>query len=365
MLHEFISANRDELIARARARVMERKLPRATALELQHGVPLFLSQVVELLRDAMIPGQDDSAQGVMKANAGTHGQNLLAGGLTVGQVVHDYGDICQVVTELAVERNVPIAASDFRTFNRCLDDAIAHAVTEYASARERTIAREETQRLGILAHELRNVIATAILSFDTIKRGVAGPSGSLGLLHTRSLLQLRDLVDRSLTEVRLDAEIIAREPVAIAEFIEDAEIAAAIQARTLNLELAVSPVERGVTVEIDRQVLGGALANLLGNAFKFTRPASVVSLSVRTTNLRVCIDVEDKCGGLPEGKAADLFRPFEQRGSDRSGLGLGLMIARRAVEANGGELRVLDLPHVGCRFTIDLPRFYPAAGAPR
>ena len=132
-----------------------------------------------------------------------------------------------------------------------------------------------------------------------------------------------------------------------------------------NLELSVSRADFDVFVAVDRQVLGGALANLLGNAFKFTRPASVVSLSVRATALRVCIDVEDHCGGLPEGKAADLFRPFEQRGSDRSGLGLGLMIARRAVEANGGELRVLDLPHVGCRFTIDLPRFYPAAGAHR
>jgi signal transduction histidine kinase len=71
------------------------------------------------------------------------------------------------------------------------------------------------------------------------------------------------------------------------------------------------------------------------------------------------LDVEDACGGLPPGKIEELFRPFEQRGADRTGLGLGLSISQQGVEANGGVLRAHDLPGIGCVFTIDLPRLPP------
>ena len=220
-----------------------------------------------------------------------HGQSLLAEGLTVAQVVHDYGDICQIVTELAIERHIPISTADFRAFNRCLDDAIAGAVTEYGRVREQSIAAAGAERLGVLAHEMRNVLSTAMLSFDTIKRGVAGTGGSVGAMaHPRSsqLVRLRDLIDRSLTRVRLDAEIIRRERVVVAEFLEEEEIAATIRAGMSGLELAVSPTDVAFVVEIDRQVMAGALANLLQNAFKFTRPHSRVTLSTRVTALCAC-----------------------------------------------------------------------------
>jgi signal transduction histidine kinase len=50
-----------------------------------------------------------------------------------------------------------------------------------------------------------------------------------------------------------------------------------------------------------------------------------------------------------------MFRPFEQRGTDRTGLGLGLIITRQAVAANGGSIHVRNLPGKGCLFTVDLP----------
>jgi signal transduction histidine kinase len=70
----------------------------------------------------------------------------------------------------------------------------------------------------------------------------------------------------------------------------------------------------------------------------------------------VCIEVSDECGGLPSGRAEELFRPFEQQGADRSALGLGLAICKRGVEANGGTLGVRDVPGKGCVFSVELPR---------
>ena len=98
--------------------------------------------------------------------------------------------------------------------------------------------------------------------------------------------------------------------------------------------------------------------NLLHNAFKYTHLPGRVVLRTRSEPGHILIEVEDGCGGLPE--TDELFRAFgDRRGSDRSGLGLGLSISRRAVAANGGEIRALSLPGKGCIFTIDLP-----AGAP-
>ncbi|MEO8631520.1 MAG: sensor histidine kinase, partial [Betaproteobacteria bacterium] len=77
----------------------------------------------------------------------------------MNQVVHNYGDLCQSVSDLAVEHGTPFTTNEFRTLNRCLDDAIAGAVTEYA--RQRDLVVEEgnqvaaTEHLGFLAHEMR------------------------------------------------------------------------------------------------------------------------------------------------------------------------------------------------------------------
>src|SRR5689334_11625315 len=123
MLHEFLTERRDELIARCKAKVSTRRSPPPTDIELDHGVPLFLDQLVDTLRLEL-----DSSPEIGKS-AIEHGNELLRRGFTVDQVVHDYGDVCQAVTELAVELDVPIATNEFRILNRCLDDAIADAVT--------------------------------------------------------------------------------------------------------------------------------------------------------------------------------------------------------------------------------------------
>ena len=129
-----------------------------------------------------------------------------------------------------------------------------------------------------------------------------------------------------------------------------------------GLSLLVGAIDGTLTVDADRQLLTSALANLLQNAVKFTREAGQVSLQVRATEEHVLIDVCDECGGLPPGVAEGLFRPFTQAGHDRTGLGLGLTIALRAVRANGGSIHVQDLPGTGCIFTIELPRQAPSSG---
>ena len=289
-----------------------------------------------------------------------HGHHLLLQGFTLSQVVHDYGDVCQSITELAVEKSAPISPNDFGTLNRCLDDAIAGAVTEYGRGQNQfTLDRESVrgnERLGFLAHELRNLINTAVIAFEVLKTGDVGVAGSTGGVLHRSLIGLRALIDRSLAEVRLTRAVQHREQFQVSEFIEELALAATLEANARGITLAVIPVEDGVAIEADRQVLAAAVGNLLQNAFKFTRPRTTVTLRVCACAERVLIEIQDECGGLPDENLNELFRPFEQRSADRTGLGLGLGLSRAGIEANSGRIHARNLPDRGCVFTVDLPR---------
>jgi signal transduction histidine kinase len=354
MLAEFLTRNREAIVALTQARVASRKYPKPSGLELANGIAVFLEQLGDALRLATSSDVVDHV--AISSSAGRHGLELLRRGLSIAQVVHDYGDICQAITQLAVEQEAPIPAHEFRTLNLCLDDAIAEAVTEYATQRERAIVDQGTERLGSLAHELRNLLNTAMLSFDTIAAGHVAPGGSTGLILGRSLVGLRDLIDRSLADVRLEAGGGHRERISVAELVEELEIGAVLQARARGLRFTASAVDRAVSIEGDRQHLLAAVSNLVQNALKFTRKDGAVSLTTRATAERVLFEVEDECGGLPEGATEDLFLPFTQAGTDRSGLGLGLSICLKIARAHGGAIRVRDLPGVGCIFTLDLPR---------
>jgi signal transduction histidine kinase len=352
MLLQFIRENRTELIRLTRDKVQTRSAPRATPEEIETGVPLFLLQFTDLLARTKLGESPSSTFG---ASAGEHGRDLLERGFSIAQVVHDYGDICQAITELATTQKKQISSTQFHTLNLCLDNAIAEAVTGYSHQREKNITADEIERLGSLAHELRNQLSTATLAFQVLKGGTVAIGGSTGALLERSLTGLRDLIDRSLAEVRLASGQHKRARVVVAEFIEELEVAASLDAKARDLDLTVASVDYGIVVEADRQLLGSAVGNLLQNAFRLTRAHGHVSLRAHAEGDRVLIDVEDECGGLPPGKAEELFRPFDRRGADKSGLGLGLAISRKSVDANGGEIHVKNKPGKGCVFTIELP----------
>jgi signal transduction histidine kinase len=352
MLSEFLAAHRETLIANSRAKVASRAAPRATPIELQTGVPLFLDQLISTLRIQESTGATPSDHQI-GLSAAKHGKALQEIGFTAAQVIHDYGDVCQAITELAGQLDAPIKADEFRTLNRCLDEAMA--VSEFGRQRELSISDDETERLGFFAHELRNALSNSMLAFEVLKGGTVGVGGSTGAMLGRNLTRMRDLIDRSLAEVRLKVGIRRRERVLLAEFIEEVEVAATIEAKARGLQLTVTSVPRGVSIEVDRQILAAAVANLLQNAFKFTHAGGHVVVRTHADADRAFIAIEDECGGLA-GRPEDLFAPFEQRGRDRSGLGLGLAIARQGVSANGGEIKVRNIAGEGCIFTVELPR---------
>jgi signal transduction histidine kinase len=371
VLCTFLSKNRLILIDTCRQTVAARTDPKATANELIYGVPIFLDQVIETLslEQTSDPQRSLAVSGVagrrsvseVGATATRHGRELLSHGFTLDQVVRDYGDVCQAITTLAFDQGVSIEAGEFRTLNRCLDNAVADAVTEYALQSGAIVAEDGAQalnaKLGSLAHELRNHVYTATVAIRAMRTGTVGLTGATGEVLDRALISIRTLIDRSLADVRVSAALPARqEVISVAAFVADTGASATFDKHARDCQFVVSGVDKGLEVYADREMLHSAVSNLLQNAFKFTKPNTAVSLRAFAAGDRVLVEIEDHCGGLPIGAADTMFVPFQQRSEDRSGLGLGLDICRRAVEANDGLLRVRDKPGSGCVFTVDLPR---------
>jgi signal transduction histidine kinase len=373
MLHEFLSQNRGGLIARCREKVAQRSSPKATPDELDHGVPFFLDQLIKTLQLEQTSqpsaglkvsgpsGGGKPALSELGEMAAKHGGELMRRGFTIEQVVHDYGDLCQSITDLAFEVNFPVEVDEFRTLNRCLDNAIAMAVTEFTYQRDFEVADKQVQALneqiGFLAHELRNYLHQAMLALTVIKEGNMGLHGATGTILDRAHLAMQSLINRSLTDVRITAGLTPRNQLfGLADFIGEVRLSASLEARDKGCVLVISGVDLSLAIDADRDLLLSAVGNLLQNAFKFTHPGTDVLLSAYSVGDRILIDVEDHGDGLPPGGAEKMFQPFTQGGTDMSGLGLGLSISRRSVEANDGILSVRNKSEGGCIFSISLPR---------
>ena len=334
MLHEFITTNRSRIVALARASVAKRPSPRPSVDELERGVPLFLTHLVELLQPEARP------IGQIFGNSSTvRGGQLLGLGLTVGQVVHDYGDICQAITGLAGEMDEPITVQEFRLLNLSLDDAIAGAVTEYARQRDRWISQAESERMADFSNHLRNLLSTASLSFEMLKRGTVGTAGSTGALLGHTLTSLRDLVDRQLALLRMETGSVALERLPLAELMEEIEIAASLEAQARGVRLVVGRVSPGVAVSADRQLLGAGLSNLVNNALLLTPRGGEVTIAVTSSEGRVAIAIADECAT-----------------ADRTPGDGALAIGRRAIAANGGLLHIAETRGERWIFTVDLPQ---------
>jgi signal transduction histidine kinase len=357
---------------RCRSKVAERAGRNASPNQLENGVPIFLGQLVRTLRveqgvtpetSRKISGPDGgrAATSEISVSAAEHGRDLLSLGFTIDQVVHDYGDLCQAITDLAYETRADVSVDEFRTLNRCLDNAIAEAVTEFSYQRDfvlaRKIASATNQRLGFMVHEFRNELSTATLAFQAAKLGNLSLSSATGTVLERSLARLATDLSQFLDEVKMVAGISSRSThFLLAPMVSEIEASASLVAASKRCILKVSKPDARLALTGDREVIIAAIGNLLHNAFKYSHPNSEVALNAYAVGDRILIDVEDHCGGLPAELADHLFEPFIQGSEDRSGLGLGLAIAKRGVELNGGTIAVRDVPGTGCIFTISLPR---------
>lgn len=360
MLYRFLQNERANILALCSEKLLELSDERSSSHEMEAGLPVFYDELVEVLRMDKVEARvsSEGVSGTVHHEAATRrGKESLRLGYTVSQVVHGYGALCQSITQYAAENcDEPIKSREFNRLNFCLDVAIAEAVTEFNRGQQDATTRDEVQRLGFLAHEMRNALSNVSMAHLSIKMGLAGHSGSTNKVLEDAVLQMKDIIDRSLSEVRLRGEpIVERERVRVVDMVSEVEATAQLEARAKSIHLHVDGGSELVVIA-DRHLVISAISNVVQNAIKFTQHGGNVWIRGNESDQRIVIMVEDECGGLPPGKIEDLFKPFSQKGIDRSGIGLGLPISRRAIALNDGKISAHDIAGKGCVFTIELAK---------
>jgi signal transduction histidine kinase len=346
----------------------------------KRGLPIFFKQLIHVLehapaepvhsdvdKDGMVRAANSSDEPAIAVaagrpydvevakSAGAYGKELQLLGYTLSHVVHAYGAICQSITQVAIAKKAAISNEEFRELNRCLDTAIAGAVTVFHAERAEGQNARETEHLGFLAHELRNGLAIVNTALRVIKNGTVGFGGSTGQVLDRALKRVQELIDRSLAEVRLRVDPkVHKETISFFQLIDQVVVAAEVetQLKRPRLEIEIDP---RLQIEADQYLLFSAVSNLVQNAIKYTRPGGTIRIRGRASGNQTIIEVEDECGGLTSTTPQELFKPFEQHHKSHDGLGLGLTIAQRAITLNDGQIDVENLPGRGCIFRISLP----------
>jgi signal transduction histidine kinase len=248
---------------------------------------------------------------------------------------------------------VTIDLGEQLVISRWINSGIADAVAQYVRRRDEERDRQTSEHLGFMAHELRNPLSAARAVVQRLRNNERAVGRATELLE-RSLRRAADMIDNALSHASMQLGVEPKkERLVLADLLRDIELDAGVDAQARGIELDVA-AEGDAAVSADPRLLRSAVFNLVHNALKFSPAGSTGSVRAHRAPSGVAIDVIDACGGLPPGKIDDLFAPLVQRGENRSGFGLGLAIARQAVEAHGGRISVRDVPGAGCVLTIDL-----------
>jgi signal transduction histidine kinase len=359
LLYEFLKTNQDAILSLSAQKTRDLAGLRDASEKLNLGLPLFYKQLIAVLEDKLKAKPPDD----LLTSAASHGREFLEQGYSLSHVVHAYGAMCQAITELATRMDAHITAEEFKILNGCLDVAIASAVSEYQYLSNQRSEDEEVKNLGFLAHELRNALSSATVAHEMIRDGLVGTGGSTSKVLETNLTRMRRLIDRSLSEVRMRAHAeVFVERFFLFRLLDQIVVTAEIDAKRKHQHL-LTDIDPKLEIEGDQQFLMSAVANLVQNAIKYTKSNGSIRLSGRKKDERVLISVSDECGGIDPLKVEKLFEPYVQASTDRSGLGLGLSIAQRAVHLSAGTLTVSNDPGHGCTFTIDIPQKLVAAAS--
>lgn len=349
LLHEFMSAHRDEILSACAVEVRG-------AMSSEQAEPFvenFYDEVLRAVRRdsgmrdsrSPLPGSSDTA-----ARFGAERQRA---GMAVTEVPMIFAAISQALGKTGELYGLTISAEEYKILNRCLDAGVATSIENFW---KRDKARETqliTERFGFMAHDLRNALGNANLAFKLMRAGAVDVNGRTADVLARNLMRMEALVAQCLGSARLDGGTVpALLPVHVASVLRNLE-ASAIPDRDVNIRLEL---DEQLFIAADEMLLTSAISNLLHNALKFSPVGAAVWLRADCIDGAVLIEVEDECGGLSPDAPLDIFAAYAKRQErNPTGTGLGLAIAKRAVEAMRGSLSVVDRPGHGCTFTARFP----------
>lgn len=353
-LHEVLAQSREKVLhlwtQMVRGTLAPESLP---TVELLDHLPQFINDVVAALREdaglptaPVLPEQTDSAA--------VHGLQRLRLGFSLDAVVREYGSLGDSIIATGRESGAELTFREIQVVSQCVISGIARAVSEYTNQRDAELLRHANEHFAFIAHELRNPLSAAMMAFNNLKNARQLPDSRSVAALERGLGRTGELIDQTLQTARMASGIeLRRQWTTLRALLDDVELGETPEAEAKGVQIRIV-LQSNERVNVDVRLIRSAVTNLLRNGVKYSH-AGVVELRSHVANGRIIIEVEDACGGLEPGKVEAAFAPFVRLESDQSGFGLGLAIAKQAVDAHGGSIRVQNLPGKGCIFILELP----------
>jgi signal transduction histidine kinase len=322
--------------------------------ELWDHLPHFFDEVLAALRTEEGSSAEAAATNGSAASV-EHGTQRLRVGFDLAAVIREYEILTECILDEVEAIGGSISTRAFRRVQALLNAGRAQAVVAYIDRRDAEMTQATSQHVAFIAHELRSPLMSAFLAVTALRRSERSEDRWALDVLTRNLNALRDLIDQVLTADRLAGQIpLRRELFDLRALLEQVTADAQIAAQRRQVDIALE-APAALPFNGEQRLLLSAIGNVLGNAVKFTREGSAISVRAQRHDGGIMVEVEDGCGGLPQDNINELFEPFVQRGENRSGFGLGLAIVKQALEAHGGRVSVRNVPGKGCVFSLELP----------
>jgi signal transduction histidine kinase len=324
--------------------------PDPAAAGLRPGLPEYLAGLASALRRE--GPVSESAAAVWQAVANRH-QLADSGEFDLDGMIQQL-----IVLRRAIHAVTRAGSQEERDLTADLIDAgVAQVASSYVHQRDRQARQVRADHIGFVTHELRNPLTAAMVAASRLRPEVPAVDWPPAVtLVQRSLKRVAGLIDTFLVSEQFEAERIHPHPVniLIGEIVS-AAVAPSEEAAArpeVRVSASLDPV---AVVRVDPPLTIAAIQNVIANAVQFT-DAGKVSIEVEERGDRLILHVRDNCKGIPAEAAEKIFQPFFPSHPGKTIPGLGLALARRVMEAQGGSIDVESESGGGCHFLIALPR---------
>jgi signal transduction histidine kinase len=343
---DFIEANVGRITERWKLHVTGRLNRNLEDCELIDELPAFLSDMALALKN--------STGGWQKfEGAEHHGRHRVRAGVDIAEVAEEIWILQATILELAEENRVEFSGAEMRQLIAMVGHSTAVSVRAYSEAQEQRRADEMARHLAFIAHQIRNPLGSAALITEILTMVPEGQrEGHIARLR-RAISRLSKLVDDFVIDARLhSSSALDLQTIPAATLLEGAckEVASYASEREISIENDIQAMEW----EVEPELMTSALINLLSTAIKFGCRGGQVRVQARASDGHLLLEIEDKCGQLPEELQERLFEPVQKR-EYRTGFGLGLSLVKQVVTAHHGNIDVLNRGPEGFSFVLDMP----------
>jgi signal transduction histidine kinase len=321
--------------------------------DLRDHIDEYLNRLIGLLRRE--GRADTTSTSIWVDIAREHALTRVRLGFDVGQVFHELVLLLRVTIDVLRTEGV-LDVDQFERLLELIEPAMSTSIQSYVDSRDLAARRTEAEYISFVTHELRNPLATIAMAAEQLRESDVAPQKRAKLqdILDRNVERMSRLIDNVLLTERLEVGEVAVRPIETNVDVLVHDVVETTRRSATGKHLRFETHIQDLAIRADHDLTITVLEHLLENAVKYT-DEGVIEFSVEDSPDDVTFHVRDNCGGISDEELGVIFEPFKRAHTNKPGTGIGLAVARRAAEAQGGSIHA-ESAERGCHFWFTLPK---------